>query len=165
MNCRGTNGRVDIVTPDMNALFAMQDKIPVSQCPSFRDANVGNWYDTNLSDAFFSKENIQILQNGIRAGVYQKSNGNISIGEQSCDELMTVMRSIFLQYSQNRARNIPDQVKALNDQVLVYSIPQVHSEAEAYIRYKHDVSTLVVPIDLPIQSNTNDKQLLLKKWF
>ena len=78
---------------------------------------------------------------------------------------MTIMRSIFLQYSENRERNIPDQVKALNDQVLAYAVPQVLSEAEAYIKYRHDVSTLVVPIDLPIQSDTNDKQLLLKKWF
>ena len=164
MNCRSTNGRVDIATPDTNALFAMQDRIPVAQCPSYRDANTGNWYDTKLSDAFFSGENIQILQNGIRAGVYQRSNGRISIGEQSCDELMTIMRSIFLQYSENRERNIQDQIKALNDQVLAYAVPQVLSEAEAYIKYRHDVSTLVVPIDLPIQSDTNDKQLLLKKW-
>ena len=165
MNCRSTNGRVDIATPDMNALFAMQDRIPVSHCLSYRDANTGNWYDTKLSDVFFSGENIQMLQNGIQGGVYQRSNGNISVGEQSCDELMTIMRSIFLQYSENRERNISEQVKALNDQVLAYAVPQVLSEAEAYIKYRRDVSTLVVPIDLPVQSNTNDKQLLLKKWF
>lgn len=165
MNCNSTNGRVDIASPDINTLFAMQDKIPVTQCPSYRDANIGNWYDTQLSNAFFSGENIQILQNGIRAGVYQKSNGIISVGEQSCDELMTIMRSIFLQYAKNRQRQIPDQIKELNNHVLSYAVKQVYSEAQAYIKYKHDVSTLVVPIDRPIQSHVNDKQLIMKKWF
>jgi hypothetical protein len=165
MDCRSTNGRVDIATPDTNTLFAMQDRIPVNQCPSYRDANIGNWYDTQLSDVFFSRENIKIIQNGIRAGVYHKSVGAISVGDQSCDELKTIMRSIFLQYAQNRARNVPEQVKELNDLVLAYAVPQVHGEAEAYIKYRRDVSTLVVPIDRPIQSNTNDKQLILNKWF
>lgn len=165
MDCRSTNGRVDITTPDMNALFAMRDRIPVNQCLSYRDANTGNWYDTQLSDVFFSAENIQILQNGIRAGVYQRSQGKFHIGEQNCDELKTIMRSIFLQYAQNNVRGIQQQVSLLNEQVLNYAVKQVYSEAEAYTKYKHDVSTLVVPIDRPIMSNTNDKQLVLKKWF
>ena len=165
MDCKSTNGRVDITTPDMNTLFAMKDRIPVNQCISYRDANTGNWYNTQLSDVFFSGENIQILQNGIRAGVYKLSNGKLQVGEQSCDELKTVMRSIFLQHAQNKARNIQEQISALNDQVLHYAVNQVHGEAEAYMKYKHDVSNLAVPIDRPIMSNTNDKQLILKKWF
>lgn len=165
MNCRSTNGRVDLTQPDTNTLFAMQDKIHVNQCPSYRDANTGNWYDTQLSDVFFCGENIQILQNGIRAGVYNKSNGNFSVGEQSCDVLMTIMRSIFLQYAKNNARNITEQIKELNNHVLAYAIPQVYGEAQAYVKYRQDISTLVTPIDRPVMSNTNDKQLILKKWF
>lgn len=165
MNSSNTNGRVDIITPDLSTLFSMQDRILVDQCPSYRDANIGNWYDTQLSNLFFSGENIQILQNGIQAGVYKKTKGYISVGEQSCDELMTIMRSIFLQYSNNNMRNIPKQIVELNKQVLAYAVPQVHSEAIAYIKYKNDVSTLVVPIDRPVQSNFNDKQLIMKKWF
>ena len=165
MDCRSTNGRVDIVTPDINARFAMMDRIPVSQCSSYRDAMTGNWYETQLSDIFFSAQNIQILQNGIRAGVYQKSGGRFNIGEQNCDELKTIMRSIFLQYAKNNARGISEQVRLLNVEVLQYAIRQVYSEAVAYMKYKHDVSTLVVPIAHPIMSSTNDKQLVLKKWF
>lgn len=143
----------------------MQDRIPVSQCASYRDATVGNWYDTQLSMSFFSAENIRILQNGIRAGVYNKSGGKYSVGDQSCDELKTIMRSIFLQYSRNRARKIPEQISALNHQVLAYAVPHVCAEAEAYIKYARDVSTLATPISHPVQSNVNDKQLILKKWF
>ena len=49
------------------------------------NANAGNWENNMLSYAFFSKENIQILQNGIRAGVYNKSGGTYLISAQNQD--------------------------------------------------------------------------------
>jgi hypothetical protein len=125
----------------------------------------GNWYDTALSNAFFSSSNIKIVQNGIRAGVYKKSNGQYVIGEQNGDELKIVMRSIFLQYAKNLPNNITGQIQELNNLVFGYSVNQVYGEAQGYMTYKKDVSTLVVPIAHPILSYTNDKQLELKRWF
>ena len=165
MDCSSSNGRVDILGPNIDQRFAMSDRIPVSQCSSFRDAMTGNWNNTALSDAFFSAENIQIVQNGIRAGVYKKSNGQYVVGEQNCDELKIVMRSIFLQYSQNLPSNIPQQISTLNQYVLDYCVKFVYGEAQGYMKYKFDASTLVVPIPLPILSKTNDKQLILKNFF
>ena len=75
MNKEPSNGRVDILGPNIEQLFSMADRIPINSTKhSFRDAMTGNWYDTQLSTAFFSGKNIQIIQNGIRAGVYNKSN-------------------------------------------------------------------------------------------
>ena len=149
----------------MDLRFAMSDQIPVNQTSTFRDAMTGNWYDTALSNAFFSSANMKIVQNGIRAGVYKKSNSQYVIGEQNGDELKIVMRSIFLQYSKNQPTNISDQIRELNNIVFDYSVNQVYGEAQGYMTYKKDVSTLVVPIAHPILSYTNDKQLELKKWF
>lgn len=165
MDCTNTNGRVDIMGPDINVLFGMADRMPVSQCSSFRDAMTGNWYDTQLSDAFFSAANIRIIQNGIKAGVYNLSNGQYMIGDQNCDELKIIMRSVFLQYSHNRATQVKEQVAALNKVVLDYAVKQVYGEAQGYMKYKRDASTLVVPIAPPIMSKTNDKQLFLKNFF
>jgi hypothetical protein len=125
----------------------------------------GNWYDTQLSNAFFSSKNIQIIQNGIRAGVYNKSNQQYVVAEQNMDELQIIMRAIFLQYSKNLPTNIPSQIKDLNKIVLEYSINQVYGEADGYMKYKRDASTLVVPLAMPIMVSTNGKQLELKKWF
>jgi len=160
-----TNGRVDIITPNITTLFSMSDRIPVSQCSSYREAMTGNWYNTQLSDVFFSKQNITILQNGIRAGVYHKSNGQYLVDNQSCDELKIIMRGVFLQNAKNILSNITSQIQALNKIVLNYAIKQVYGEAEGYMKYKRDASTLVVPISHPIMSKTNDKQLEFKKWF
>jgi hypothetical protein len=161
-----SNGRVNILGPNIDKRFDMSDRIPINSTKySYRDAMTGNWYDTELSKAFFSGRNIQIVQNGIRAGVYNKSNHQYIVGEQCIDELQIIMRSIFLQYAKNLCNDIPCQIHDLNKIVLDYSINQVYGEADGYMKYKRDASTLVVPIALPIMSSTNDKQLELKKWF
>lgn len=159
------NGRVNIKSPNISNLFQMYDKIPAHQCSTFRNPTEGLWDETTLSNLFFSKENIKIIQNGIRAGVYKKSNGNYTIGEQDCDSLKIIMRSVFLQNSSNQPQNVTQQVEELNKMVLDYCIQQVYSEAQGYVKYISDVSTLAVPIAHPVATNNNDRQLLLKSWF
>jgi hypothetical protein len=159
------NGRVDIKTPNTSKLFQMYDKIPANQCTTFRSATEGLWDSTTLSQVFFSEQNIQIIQNGIRAGVYKRSNGQYTIGPQDCDSLKIIMRSVFLQYSANQPNNITEQIAELNKIVLEYCIQQVYSEAQGYMIYVNDVSTLVVPIERPVMTSNNDRQLELKSWF
>jgi hypothetical protein len=160
-----TNGRVDIKTPNTSKLFQMYDKIPAHQCTSYRNPTEGLWDETTLSNLFFSRQNIKIIQNGIRAGVYKKSRGQHVIGEQDCDSLKIIMRSVYLQNSANQPTNITQQIEALKQMVLDYSIQQVYSEVQGYVKYISDVSTLAVPIAHPITTNNTDRQLLLKPWF
>jgi hypothetical protein len=159
------NGRVDIKSPNTSTLFQMYDKIPANQCVTFRNPTEGLWTSDSLSNAFFSQQNIQIIQNGIRAGVYHRSNGQYVIGPQDCDSLKIVMRSVFLQNSANQPNNITQQIAQLNKIVLEYCIQQVYSEAQGYMKYINDASTLVVPISHPVMANDNDRQLELKPWF
>ena len=161
-----SNGRVNIVdSPDISNLFAMYDKIPANQCVSFREPTLGQWDETMLSKAYFSQNNIQVLQNGIRDGVYRMSNGQYEIGQQDCDTLKIIMRSIFLQYSANKPTNIYEQVNELNKMVLDYCIPQVFGEAQGYRQYLKDASTMYTPIPPPVLSTQSDKELMLKPWF
>ena len=150
----------------MDVRFTMSDRIPVNSTNySCRDAMTGNWYNTELSNAFFSGKNMQILQNGIRAGVYNKSNQQYVVGAQNLDELQIIMRGLFLQYAKNQPTGIAQQINDLNKIVLDYSVNQVWSEAEGYMKYKRDASTMWTPMKMPILSYSNDKQLELKKWF
>jgi hypothetical protein len=159
------NGRVDIKSPNTSTLFQMYDKIPANQCVTFRNATEGIWDSNSLSNAFFSEQNILIIQNGIRAGVYHRSNGQYVIGAQDCDSLKIVMRSVYLQNSANQPNNITQQIAQLNKIVLEYCIQQVYSEAQGYMKYINDASTLVVPISHPVMANENDRHLELKPWF
>jgi len=167
---KSTNGRVDILNktqaPDISQLFAMYDKIPANQCATFREPTLGQWNETALSSAFFSKENIQIIQNGIRAGVYNKSNGQYVIGPQDCDSLKIIMRSVFLQHAANQPTNITGQIEELNQIVLDYCIFHVYSEAKGYMKYLYDASTLVVPMATPVMEGQRDKNnYRMPKWF
>jgi hypothetical protein len=166
---KSSNGRIDIVNkdgPNMCNLFAMYDKIPANQCTTLREPTLGQWEDSDLSRAFFSEQNIAILQNGIRAGVYNKSNGQYTIAPQDCDSLKIIMRSVFLQNSVNLPDNITQQIVALNKTVLDYIIPRVYSEAQGYMQYLVDASTMAMPLANPVMASQNDKRnYKMKHWF
>ena len=135
MDQQNLNGRVNILQPDTQKQFALYDRIPAHQPSAYRDALQGNWKDSPLSLAYFSKENIMMIQNGIRKGVYDKSKGQYLVGNQSEDVLKVIMRSTFLQYSANMPDKIADQIKSLNKIVLDYCIKQVYGEAQGYQQY------------------------------
>lgn len=159
------NGRINIHEPKTELLFQMYDKIPAKQCTTFRNPTEGLWDNTALSNVFFSAGNIKIIQNGIRAKVYQMSNNKFIIDEQDQATLNIIMRSIFLQHSANQLTNIASQVEALNEMVFNYAVPQVYGECLGYNTYLNDVSSIYTLIDPPVLSKTNDKQLQLNSFF
>ena len=162
------NGRANIIeNPDPTAVFKMQERIALkNKSTAYNSALAGNdWEDNLLSHVFFSAENIQIIQNGIRAGVYAQSNNQYLIGPQDCDSLKIVMRSIYLQYSANMPGHISNQIESLNQMVLNFCIQQVYSEAKGYMKYLSDASNMYDPIAHPVLAKENDKELVLKPWF
>ena len=165
MNNIDYNGRVNIAQVDMKKQFELYDKIPVKETTSFSNALQGNWEKSVLSIAYFSKQNIQIIQNAIRANVYKMSKEQYLIGPQSEDTLKIIMRSVFLQNSANMQCHITEQIEALNQIVVEYCAKQIYGEAQGYLTYLHDASTLVVPLQPPVMSNTKNKSLELKKFF
>jgi hypothetical protein len=160
-----SNGRVDIIYPRVEEQFQFYDKIPAKQCTTLRNPTEGIWDNNILSNTFFSAQNICTIQNGIRAGIYKKSNGQFTISNQDEDTLKIIMRSIFLQNSVNQPNNIKEQIQQLNKIVLDYCIPQIYGEVQGYKQYIVDASTMYTPIAPPIFTKNNDKQLILKEWF
>jgi Family of unknown function (DUF5761) len=159
------NGRVNISDPSSDIRFKMQEKIAVkNKATEYRGALAGTWETNVLSDVFFSAGNIQIIQNGLRAGVYKMSDNKFLIPPQNLDTLKIIMRSIFLQYAEFDMNNITGEVERLNSLVLEYAIPTVYGEAVGYMRYCYDQSTLVLPLELPKHHDREYKQLQLKKW-
>jgi phosphopantetheine adenylyltransferase len=162
------NGRVNIMeNPDPNMVFKMQERIALkNKATNYSSALAGNdWEDNMLARVFFSAENIQILQNGLRAGVYKMSKNKIVIPPQNIDQLKIIMRSMYLQYAQHLPHNIRQQVERLNKQVWDYVVPTVYNEAVGYTKYMQDQSSLVMPMDLPLHHDREYKQLELKPWF
>lgn len=165
MSNRRANGRVDIKTGCTRDLFHMYDKIPVNQPVGYRDATEGIWSRTTLSDSFFSEENITSLQNGIRHGVYIKSNHKFIVAPQDVDQLKIIMRSVYLQNAMNLSTDIASQINVMNNLVLAYAVDQVYGEATGYKKYLMDVSQMYRPMDPPVLATQADKQLIMKPWF
>ena len=159
------NGRIDIMGPNISTKFSMMDKIPLTTNTDYSNVLTGTFERTRLSDAYFSQNNIQIIQNALRKGVYEKSNQKILIDEQPKDQIVSVMRSMFYQHSKNLDNNIPQQIQELNNYVINFTVNAVFNEAVAYLKYKEDSSKMHVPMSAPLYSNKTDKTLELKPWF
>ena len=161
------NGRVNVIEePPKEVWFKLMERTSNrNKATSFVDALKGVWEDTPFSRAYFSAENIQILQNGIRAGVYEKSGQKYIVATPNPDTVKIIMRNIFMQYAEySVSKPVQDQIKTLNNMVLDYAVPQVYSEAVGYNRYLEDQSTLVQPLELPMKADRVYKQLEVKPW-
>jgi hypothetical protein len=161
------NGRVNLMDmPDPKIQFAMAERVAVkNKATEYRAPLLGQWEETPLSRAYFSAENIQIIQNGIRAGVYKMSKNQFTVLPQNVDTIKIIMRSIYLQYAEHMPTEIAKQVATMNQLVLNYSVPYVFNEATAYVKYMEDVSTLATPFDLPTKIDRDYKNLESKREF
>ena len=124
------NGRINIMGPNTGEIYTLYNRKPTNpKATTYKNALIGNQQPSILSNVFFSADNIQIIQNAIKAGVYHLSKGKHIIGDQDEDTLKIIMRSIYLQFSSNLTDNIQGQVSDLNQLVADYSIPQINSDS------------------------------------
>lgn len=156
------NGRVQLLD-DTNpeARFQMAEKIAIkNKSTEYRDPMAYMQEDSLLATTYFSEANIQIVQNGLRAGVYEMSKKQMVIPPQNIDNLKIIMRSFYLQYAKHsKTEPIRDQIQQLNQYVLNYTIPKVYNEAQGYLNYLRDQSTLVMPMERPQQVDRDYKHL------
>jgi len=110
----------------------------------------GNWEKTPVSNAFFSAENIERIQQLIRKAVYDRSTPKgYVIDKQSVDELKIIMRAIYYQYARNLPTAVLEQVADLNSKVVEWSVPHILSAVDHYQIYIKDISHLPVPLEQP----------------
>ena len=159
------NGKINIMGPNISTKFSMMDKIPINTNTDYLNSLTGIFERSQLSDAYFSRQNIKTIQMKLKQGVYQKSNGNLVIDDQSEEVIVSIMRNMYLEHSKNLNTNIAQQVEELNNYVLKYCIPHVYNEAIAYLKYKEDSSKMHMPMQGPIYSSKTNKTLEMKSWF
>lgn len=155
------NGRVelDATPPPPFAIFSSDH--PESGSPSvYGEPTLKSKRPTPVSALFFSDTNVNAVQDAIRYRVWVDTAGKHVIGRQNDIELMTVMRSIYLQYSINAPTDITGQVRILNAHVLNFCVPRIVSEVEMYMRYRKDISQLPVPLErAPMATSKGSRSL------
>jgi hypothetical protein len=111
---------------------------------------------TPLADAYFSKENVDNLQNIIRNHVQVRCQSDpeiadeqkpVLIARQNDTELYIIMRSIYLQYGRNLDSDIAGQINNLNILVANEATPKIITALKQKLKYLYDIQHLPVPLE------------------
>ena len=113
-----------------------------------------------LNQLYFSKKNIEIIQNMIRYNVYEKSEKKYVIDKQSDIELEIVMRSIYLQHSPNLPNKIKEQISYLNKLVTDWCVEQILPEVYQYFGYIKEIEYMPIPLELPLNLSSKGSRSL-----
>jgi len=127
--------------------------------------NTGNQQRSNLSDAYFSQTNIDHLQDTIIRQIYKKTDGKYSIVKQKEDELVIVMKSIFIQNGRNNDENIQLQINELNKLVLNYCVGNVYTNLLQYVKYVDDITKENTVMDMPQNVDIKGSKTLMPNHF
>jgi len=118
---------------------------------------------TELPNTFFSDENIKLINNKLILEVFKNTNGEYKIKPQSHEQLLIVMRYVFLEYARHLPYDIKGQINELNCRVVNEILPNVITNAQQHIGYLKDIEKIREPLPLPISTkytiNTNSKTL------
>lgn len=96
--------------------------------------------ESDLSRAFFSEGNVQLLKQQLADGVKEKSKGMyvISPEAQSTESMMTIMTSIFLDNARHLPNDVAGQVQDLNRLVLNDIVPRVMTNIQMELTHRRD---------------------------
>ena len=131
-----------------------------------QQATIRNHTKNPLNQAFFSERNIEYLHDELRYRVHSLSKGEYTIERQSDEDLKTIMRSYYLQYSMNDPARVKEELKELNERVLVFAVDRVMVEVKQYLKYRNDILEYPDPIGRPINANiVGTKSAEFKTFF
>lgn len=167
MNPRHANGVVDDIYVENergengSAMFLQQfQSKEVVKDTSYTNQIVGNREKTSLYYSYFSKQNIEFIQNEIRRLVYVHSNGQYKIGNQSVQELIIIMQSVYDSNSHTEFYDHIEHIRTMNTKVLQYAVPNILRSIEMYNQYRSDKANLPVPLPHAIQTNSKGERTL-----
>tara|TARA_Y100000591_G_C21699672_1_gene627629 strand:- start:469 stop:972 length:504 start_codon:yes stop_codon:yes gene_type:complete len=152
-------GRVNISDYSGGVPFELHQNMGVNQNAGFTDALKNIHSDNELSNLFFSRVNIDFLQQKIIDEVFKASRDQYKIAKQSEESLQIVMRAMYLQHSRNLPCKIKEQVKDLNRYVLDFCIQNIMTNIKQYIGYVRDVNAPRAVMENPIDTTTRSNQL------
>lgn len=167
---QAAGGRVSLIADESCADYPLFDELMKDET----DAALGSLRQVDVRDSavgtlFFSPLNIAALQEATRYGVNRASleagagGGGFVIGNQSERELGIVMRGMYQQFARNLPTQVLEQVRALNVNVLQFTVPRILQEVMSYRQYRIDISR---PASImgrgQIAGTKGDKQLGLR---
>ena len=112
-----------------------------------------------LTDVFFSKENIELINKQLVMTVYKKSNKKYKIPFQRVEDLMVVMRFVYDRDAKHLPFKIKKQIKKLNCSVVGEILPNIFTQIEQNITYLNNLDKPLEPLPPPVNVNKLNKTL------
>lgn len=159
------NGRIN-VSGNQDGLAYKNNNEKQNLCNYATEAISHTTNRTPLSDIFFSQQNMDIVQLGMRNMILNKTNGAYNIGKQNETELKIIMRAMFIQHAKYRT-DIPInvQIQEINRQVLNFAVPRIISSLNMKRKYLQDIQQLPMPLEhAKSMSTKGTKELELKEF-
>ena len=140
---------------DINMGFEKTQEYSPHNTTSLANTVLKGFIEPNeISILFFSNDNIKRIQKKIKLAVYNESEGKFKLDEdQDENDLIIVMRYIYLEKCKNLPNNVVRQVKILNEQTVEYILPDLITNIKQYYGYIKDITTPLMPMDRPLNVN------------
>jgi hypothetical protein len=120
-----------------------------------------NNYTDLMTEAFFSVENMDIIQNMLIKNVFYKSNETLRINKIKQETLIQVMNNMWTNHCRFLPYNFKEQIRELNQKISDYLVPLLLNESEFYFNYLRDSNRTELPqLDRPIMIVKERKQQL-----
>ena len=106
---------------------------------------------TPVAESFFRVENVDVLQNRLRATIQTQTG--YAIDRQSDAHLTIIMRKVFAENANSAAGDVAAETRRLNDMVLRVVVPMVASGLAGYLAYLKDASRIPEPLARGVQTS------------
>lgn len=121
---------------------------------------------TALNQAFFSEENMEYLQQEIRYRVWSKSNQKHVIDRQRADDLKTIMRAYYLQFSRNVPGKEREELNDLDERVLDFCVGDILGSINMYVYNQRELLDFPEPLGRPVNPHVmGTKSREFKSFF
>lgn len=106
---------------------------------------------TPLSELFFSRDNVNRLQQKIKYEVFRRSQGKYLMKtNQNESDLLVVMRAVYISDALNSPYRIVHQVKLLNNKVIERIVDEMITNIKTNEEYLNQLDKPINPIPLPV---------------
>lgn len=117
-------------------------------------------YD-ELSQVFYSNENMQRIQKMIQIAVYERTKGKYKLDyDQDKSDLLIAMRAVFLEHARFLPISLVKQIQELNKRVIEYIVPDMITEINQSYNYIKEINEPIKPIARPINVNNAGRRTL-----
>jgi hypothetical protein len=116
--------------------------------------------DSELSEVFFSQQNITRVQKGLTYYIKKRTGNKVLIDDQPFEDIIVRMQNTFYTYGRFLQNDIDKQVQELNMITIKEMIPEVITQIKQQMGYLRDISRPPPMMDQPTNVSSKGKRTL-----